>query len=176
MKCPNCKNKIESGQKFCNYCGAPIPPKNQKKVNKQVILPVGVACVCGAVVLSTILLTNPQETSAGKLEKKIEAGNRYLQQADYEKAEVAFNEALSIDEKSSDAALGLAKVCNEKKNPEGAIKYLELATDNLEEMKPDQVDKKEEKDWEKKSEEYKQTFEDTNRLFLEKGKIGRAHV
>ena len=51
MKCPNCKNKIESGQKFCNYCGAPIPPKNQKKVNKQVILPVGVACVCGAVVL-----------------------------------------------------------------------------------------------------------------------------
>ncbi len=174
MKCPNCKNKIESGQKFCNYCGAPIPPKSQKKVNKQVILPVGVACVCGAVVLSTILLTNPQETSAGKLEKKIEAGNRYLQQADYEKAEVAFNEALSIDEKSSDAALGLAKVCNEKKNPEGAIKYLELATDNLEEMKPDQVDKKEEKDWEKKSEEYKQTFEDTNRLFLEKGNTKQA--
>lgn len=33
-----------------------------------------------------------------------------------EKAEVAFNEALSIDKKSSDAALGLAKVCNEKED------------------------------------------------------------
>ena len=132
MKCPNCKKKIEKGKKFCGYCGAAIPEKAKRKVDKRILIPAGVAGVCGVALLGTVILTNPQQTSASKLEKKIAAGNRYLQSADYEKAEVAFNEALSIDKKSSDAALGLAKVCNEKKDPEGALSYLKLANENLE--------------------------------------------
>ena len=101
MKCPNCKKKIEKGKKFCGYCGAAIPEKAKRKVDKRILIPAGVAGVCGVALLGTVILTNPQQTSASKLEKKIAAGNRYLQSADYEKAEVAFNEALSIDKKSS---------------------------------------------------------------------------
>ena len=173
MRCPKCKKKVADGQQFCIYCGTPIPPKTNKKLDKKILIPVGVAGACGIAVLGAVLLTNPQQTSAGKLEKKIEAGNRYLESADYEKAEVAFNEALSIDKKSSDAALGLAKVCNEKKDPDGALKYLTLANQNLEDMsKKEAEDKK--IDWEKKTEEYQKTYDTTNQLFLAAGNEKQA--
>lgn len=173
MKCPNCKKKIEKGKKFCGYCGAAIPEKAKRKVDKRILIPAGVAGVCGVALLGTVILTNPQQTSASKLEKKIAAGNRYLQSADYEKAEVAFNEALSIDKKSSDAALGLAKVCNEKKDPEGALSYLKLANENLESMSTKQVEEKK-LDWEKKSEDYQKTFDNTSQLFLASGNQEQA--
>lgn len=173
MKCPNCKKKIEKGKKFCGYCGAAIPEKAKRKVDKRILIPAGVAGVCGVALLGTVILTNPQQTSASKLEKKIAAGNRYLQSADYEKAEVAFNEALSIDKKSSDAALGLAKVCNEKKDPEGALSYLKLANENLESMSTKQVEEKK-LDWEKKSEDYQKTFDNTSQLFLAAGNQEQA--
>ena len=173
MRCPKCKKKVADGQQFCIYCGTPIPPKTNKKLDKKILIPVGVAGVCGIAVLGAVLLTNPQQTSAGKLEKKIEAGNRYLESADYEKAEVAFNEALSIDKKSSDAALGLAKVCNEKKDPEGALKYLTLANQNLEDMSKKEAENKK-IDWEKKTEEYQKTYDTTNQLFLAAGNEKQA--
>ena len=173
MKCPNCKKKIEKGKKFCGYCGAAIPEKAKRKVDKRILIPASVAGVCGVALLGTVILTNPQQTSANKLEKKIAAGNRYLQSADYEKAEVAFNEALSIDKKSSDAALGLAKVCNEKKDPEGALSYLKLANENLESMSTKQVEEKK-LDWEKKSEDYQKTFDNTSQLFLASGNQEQA--
>ncbi len=173
MKCPNCKKKIEKGKKFCGYCGAAIPEKAKRKVDKRILIPAGVAGVCGVALLGTVILTNPQQPSASKLEKKIAAGNRYLQSADYEKAEVAFNEALSIDKKSSDAALGLAKVCNEKKDPEGALSYLKLANENLESMSTKQVEEKK-LDWEKKSEDYQKTFDNTSQLFLAAGNQEQA--
>ena len=173
MKCPNCKKKIEKGKKFCGYCGAAIPEKAKRKVDKRILIPASVAGVCGVALLGTVILTNPQQTSANKLEKKIAAGNRYLQSADYEKAEVEFNEALSIDKKSSDAALGLAKVCNEKKDPEGALSYLKLANENLESMSTKQVEEKK-LDWEKKSEDYQKTFDNTSQLFLASGNQEQA--
>ena len=173
MRCPKCKKKVADGQQFCIYCGTPIPPKTSKKLDKKILIPVGVAGACGIAVLGAVLLTNPQQTSAGKLEKKIEAGNRYLESADYEKAEVAFNEALSIDKKSSDAALGLAKVCNEKKDPEGALKYLTLANQNLEDMSKKEAENKK-IDWEKKTEEYQKTYDTTNQLFLAAGNEKQA--
>ena len=173
MRCPKCKKKVADGQQFCIYCGTPIPPKTNKKLDKKILIPVGVAGACGIAVLGAVLLTNPQQTSAGKLEKKIEAGNRYLESADYEKAEVAFNEALSIDKKSSDAALGLAKVCNEKKDPEGALKYLTLANQNLEDMSKKEAENKK-IDWEKKTEEYQKTYDTTNQLFLAAGNEKQA--
>ena len=38
-----------------------------------------------------------------RLQKKLELGDKYLESGDYEKAELAFQEALKIDEKSPDA-------------------------------------------------------------------------
>lgn len=71
MKCPNCKKKIEKGKKFCGYCGAAIPEKAKRKVDKRILIPAGVAGVCGVALLGTVILTNPQQTSASKLEKKL---------------------------------------------------------------------------------------------------------
>ena len=165
MKCPKCKKKIEEGQQFCGYCGTPLPESPKKKtMYKRLLHPACVAGVCCVVILGAVLATNLQQTSASKLEKKIEAGNRYLQSADYEKAEVAFNEALSIDEKSPEAALGLAKVCNEKEDPEGALNYLKLANENLEDMSTKQVTEQK-LDWSKKSEDYQKTYDATSQLF-----------
>ena len=70
MRCPKCKKKVADGQQFCIYCGTPIPPKTSKKLDKKILIPVGVAGACGIAVLGAVLLTNPQQTSAGKLEKK----------------------------------------------------------------------------------------------------------
>lgn len=72
-------------------------------------------------------------------------------------------------------ALGLAEVCNEKKDPEGALSYLKLANENLESMSTKQVEEKK-LDWEKKSEDYQKTFDNTSQLFLASGNQEQAAV
>lgn len=54
----------------------------------------------------------------------MDLGNNYLEKADYVKAKAAFSEALEIDEKSPEAALGMADAYNGQKKPDQALKYL----------------------------------------------------
>ena len=71
----------------------------------------------------------PDEKS-GKDEKKTGKKN-YLEKADYVKAKAAFSEALEIDEKSPEAALGMADAYNGQKKPDQALKYLKKASQNV---------------------------------------------
>ena len=72
-----------------------------------------------------------KKVNAARVSKQLELGNKYLSSAEYDKAEVAFNKSLRIDPKSVEAATGMAKVYNEKEQPEDAVKYLKKAADNI---------------------------------------------
>ena len=133
MRCPKCKKKIEKNQKFCNYCGAEI--KNQEKnKNIKIFLPIGAGCICILVIVVAVFVM-PKTTPASKLQAKLDLGNKYLAEANYEKAEIAFSEALKIDEKSPAAAMGLADTYNKQKKPYKAAQYLAKASDNVKNMK-----------------------------------------
>ena len=137
MRCPNCKREINRGQNFCQYCGTRIPPyldrEPEKPKKTRFLLPVGIGvlCIFWIVVLGIILM--PKQTVASKLQEKLDLGNNYLEKADYVKAKAAFQEALSIDEKSPEADLGMAGVYTAQKQPDQALKYLKKASTDLEE-------------------------------------------
>ena len=154
MKCPNCKGEIEEGQNFCNHCGMPIPenvledsgkkgkrkkikdsgnrPKKSGKNNKKTVLfPIGIGVLCLLIIFAVGLVVSPKQTTAGRLQEKLDLGNNYLAKAEYTKAKAAFKEALDIDEKSPEAALGMADAYNGEKNPKQAVKYLKKASENV---------------------------------------------
>ena len=133
MRCPKCKKKIEKNQKFCNYCGAEIK-KQEKNKNIKIFLPIGAGCICILVIVVAVFVM-PKTTPASKLQAKLDLGNKYLAEANYEKAEIAFSEALKIDEKSPAAAMGLADTYNKQKKPYKAAQYLAKASDNVKNMK-----------------------------------------
>lgn len=136
MRCPNCKREINRGQNFCQYCGTRISsdldrePEKPKKTRFLLPVGIGVLCVFWIVVLGIILM--PRQTVASKLQEKLDLGNNYLEKADYVKAKAAFQEALSIDEKSPEADLGMAGVYTAQKQPDQALKYLKKASTDLE--------------------------------------------
>lgn len=136
MRCPNCKREIKRGQNFCQYCGTRIPPELDREPEKpkksRILLPVGIGvlCIFWVVILGIILV--PKQTVASKLQEKLDLGNNYLEKADYVKAKAAFQEALSIDEKSPEADLGMADVYTAQKEPDQALKYLKKASTDLE--------------------------------------------
>ena len=154
MRCPNCKGEIKEGQSFCNHCGMPIPenvledsekkgkrkknkdsgsrPKKSGKNNKKTVLfPIGIGVLCLLIIFAVGLVVSPKQTTAGRLQEKLDLGNNYLAKAEYTKAKAAFKEALDIDEKSPEAALGMADAYNGEKNPKQAVKYLKKASENV---------------------------------------------
>lgn len=165
MKCPKCKKKIERNSKFCEYCGEKVS-SDEKKFKPFIYLPIGVGAVCAVLIIVAVVFLNPQETTAEKLQKQLDLGEKYLASADFENAKVAFDKALEIDEKSPDAALGLAKVFNEQEDPDQALLYLQKASDSLEEIPEVTLTSGETSvNWE----EYESEFDKTIELFETNG-------
>ena len=95
--------------------------KKKSKPDPKILIPVIVGAVCVLMVATVIIFMNPENTTAGQLQKKLELGDKYLESGDYEKAELAFQEALKIDEKSPDATIKLADTYNKMKKPESIM-------------------------------------------------------
>ena len=91
----------------------------------------GLGILCVLIIVVVGLVVTPKQTTAGKLQEKMDLGNNYLEKADYVKAKAAFSEALEIDEKSPEAALGMADAYNGQKKPDQALKYLKKASQNV---------------------------------------------
>ena len=108
--------------------------KKKSKPDPKILIPVIVGAVCVLMIAVVVIFMNPESTTAGQLQKKLELGDKYLESGDYEKAELAFQEALKIDEKSPDATIKLADTYNKMKKPEKALKMLEQTNKNLENM------------------------------------------
>lgn len=102
-----------------------------------IVVPAIVGILCVASIVIAVVMGAPEKVNAARVSKQLELGNKYLNSAEYDKAEVAFNKSLRIDPKSVEAATGMAKVYNEKEQPEDAVKYLKKAADNI--TTPEQV-------------------------------------
>ena len=96
-----------------------------------IVVPAIVGILCVASIVIAVVMGAPEKVNAARVSKQLELGNKYLSSAEYDKAEVAFNKSLRIDPKSVEAATGMAKVYNEKEQPEDAVKYLKKAADNI---------------------------------------------
>lgn len=193
MRCPICNEEIEYGQKFCDHCGTRLTenlvkepqkeqikesqkdsPKSSKKGAKKkksnnylkILIPVCMAAVFILSFVGTVIFTKPQNVQTDSLEQKLDLGNKYLASAEYEKAEVAFSEALKIDKKSPDAAIGLAKIYNEKKEPEEALRMLEKASDNMQTLSKQSSNRQ--------NSGYQKVYQQTSDLFRKKGDMEKA--
>lgn len=171
MKCPKCNKEVKKGNKFCNFCGEKLPEK--KKPDKKILFPAGIGLICILIITLFAVFMTPKETEAAKIQKKLDLGNKYLNNAEYDKAEVAFNDALKIDDKSPDAALGLAKVYNGQKKPEKAVKFLKKASNNLQTFSSGKQ-KVDSGKWKQKAKEYEQVYDNTSNLLLKSGKQDEA--
>ncbi|MDO4648257.1 MAG: tetratricopeptide repeat protein [Eubacteriales bacterium] len=119
MICPRCHNNVQDKNKqFCPHCGYPL--KTEKDFdNKKILIPVSITGVCLLIVLVAVLFFQ-KDTSASKSQAKINEGNRFLKQKDYDSAELCFNEALKYDKDSAEAKVGLADAYTHQEKPKMA--------------------------------------------------------
>lgn len=117
MFCEKCGSKLVEGAKFCSKCGAgtgdavegivtntqfasTIPQKKKKK---------GLRIGLTVVFLALALIGGGVMGSHFYLSKKLEAGNRYLENMEYKEALDTFQRVIDITSKSVDAYMGLAE-------------------------------------------------------------------
>ena len=135
-----------------------------KKLSPQILVPMIAGIVCVLVILAVVIFVTPKKATASQLQENLNLGSKYLDAGEYDKAEVAFNDALKIDKKSTDATLGLAKVYNGKKQPEKALDMLKKTGENMKNVSTSSV-KKDSAAWNSRVNDYQNAFENTKSIF-----------
>ena len=143
-----------------------------KKLSPQILVPMIAGIVCVLVILAVVIFVTPKKATASQLQENLNLGSKYLDAGEYDKAEVAFNDALKIDKKSTDATLGLAKVYNGKKQPEKALDMLKKTGENMKNVSTSSV-KKDSAAWNSRVNDYQNAFENTKSIFKEQGKTSQ---
>ena len=170
MNCPKCGNELENNQKYCNLCGTPVKQqisvnykKNKcpgRKVGPRILIPVISGTVCLLIILGVVLFVNPKRTIADQFQEKLDVGDKYLEAGEYKKAEVAFKEALEINEKSPDATMRLADTYNQMGDPDNALRMLDRTNENLENM-PENVVTSDLDNWRDRMDRYQNIYNQT---------------
>lgn len=158
MFCEQCGSEVKSGAKFCTKCGArldqpayqqpqqPGPQDGRKKSHIGLIIGLIIAaCIVIAGVVGVLLFLN----RGPSMEERLEMGNRYLEDLDYDEAIEVFQEILDIDPKCVDAYMGLADAYIGVEDYESAMDILEKGYDKTED--DDLKERLEEVEVEKKS-------------------------
>ena len=145
MYCSNCGKELPDGTRFCRFCGfqqedvivspppgpqpaaLSKPPKPPKKTLKIVLLTITFLLVIAAAVILTPFLM--QKVSQKRYEMKMAAGQRYLDEMDYEQAVIAYKAAIKIDPRNLDAYIELSDVYLAQDDSEAAANLLERAMD-----------------------------------------------
>lgn len=176
MKCPKCGNELEKEQKYCNICGTPVNQqtsandrKNKKsgrKLEPRILIPVISGAVCLLIILGVVLFVNPKRTIADQFQEKLDVGDKYLEAGEYKKAEVAFKEALEINEKSPDATMRLADTYNQMGDPDSALRMLNRTNENLENM-PESVITSDLDNWRDRMDRYQNIYNQTIDIYQE---------
>ena len=159
MFCNQCGSEVKSGAKFCTKCGArldqpaqqdayqqeqsyyqqpqpayqqpqqPGPQDGRKKSHIGLIIGLIIAaCIVIAGVVGVLLFLN----RGPSMEERLEMGNRYLEDLDYDEAIEVFQEILDIDPKCVDAYMGLADAYIGVEDYESAMDILEKGYDKTE--------------------------------------------
>lgn len=135
MYCSNCGKELPDGTKFCRYCGqqqedliiAPPPEKKPKKTLKIILI----AAAFLIVILAAVLITPfcMQKFNQKQYDMKIAAGQRYLDEMDYEQAVIAYQAAIKIDPRNLEAYIELSDAYLGLDDSESAARILERAVD-----------------------------------------------
>ena len=64
--------------------------KKKSKPDPQILIPVIVGAVCVLMVAAVIIFMNPENTTAGQLQKKLELGDKYLESATMKRRSLPF--------------------------------------------------------------------------------------
>lgn len=148
---------------------------NGKKISPQILVPMIIGAICVITILVVVGFVTPKRATAGQLQENLNLGSKYLEAGEYDKAEVAFKDALKIDKKSTDATLGLAKVYNGKKQPEKALDMLKAAGKNMKNTSKSSL-KKNVDVWNSRVNEYQNTFAQTKSLFAQQGNTSQIQA
>ena len=144
MFCGQCGAELFQEDKFCRKCGAPV----ESQMNVEPVMPVKVpesvvieeapkkkskttiivaAIIILAAILAAVLLLTKGTGTKKQYTDLMERGNRYLEELDYENAEIAFLEAIKVDPKKPDAYIQLADVYVNQGEIDKAEKILDEA-------------------------------------------------
>ena len=82
--------------------------------------------------LMAVCLAGCGKSVEKQIAEQLELGNKYLTEANYEQAIVAFNKVIELDPKQSDAYIGLTQVYVENADFEKAVQILENGEEYLE--------------------------------------------
>lgn len=110
MYCNKCGAKLSEQERFCNKCGNAVdgtkvrdvsqPNKKGRKIFVLIIIAILLLTAGTVAVIQTGVL-NP-------LEHNLNLGYKYLNEGKYEQAIIAFNKVLEIDEKNTNAVIGIS--------------------------------------------------------------------
>ena len=81
--------------------------------------------------LIAVLLAGCGKSIEKQIAEQLELGNKYLTEANYEQAIVAFNKVIELDPKQSDAYIGLTQAYVETADFEKAVQILESGKEYL---------------------------------------------
>ena len=124
--CRNCGHMNPINYRFCENCGNPFsheenktteedikesdkPESKTKKSRKKLIIGILIAIlVVAAVVVALLMYLNNKDMA--EYNDKVDEADRYMEELDYEKAEIAYLEAIEIEPKESEAYVKAADV------------------------------------------------------------------
>lgn len=133
MFCPNCGNQIKKGEQFCFNCGYEISSFIRKNAKKKCFILAGVLIMI-SVTLSVIFVLNRNNS----YNEQISSGDIYMQEMDYDHAELAYSEAIRIDSKNQKGYTKLVQLYMKTKEWEKAEDVIEKASEII--KKTDELD------------------------------------
>ncbi len=138
-----------------------IVEMKKKKIPFALVIGIIAIIVTAGVIIGVTIFVTGGSGKDKDYKEKMDLGRRYLEDLDYERAIIAFNEAIKIDPKNVDAYLELAKVYEQMGDLEMAIVTLEKAEEETGSSKAKNKKKRVEKELESESEKEN---EDEDRL------------
>lgn len=136
MYCRKCGKKIEDDVKFCPACGAEVNNiteighekciQSKKNKKRKIGIIIGLCLILIIAGLIAALLISKQKKEK-IFASNLTAGNKYLEEMNYEEAEASFLKAIKIDSKQKEPYLKLADVYADTEQYEKAEEILKQA-------------------------------------------------
>lgn len=133
MKCIKCHTQNADDAKFCAKCGAPLKKEQVHPANNDRKMYIIIGCLIVAIALAIAALIAVNKRSEKEYYTELMAlGNKYYEALNYEKAEIAYLEAIAIDPKQEEPYLYLSAIYVAQEEYDKAISILEQGKEHVE--------------------------------------------